>query len=364
MAQQDIDFGFVITAVGAPGASDAEMYREIFNDVEHGIELGYSTAWMIEHHFSDYFPTANPLQLLAFIAGRYPEIALGTCVLVLPWYQPLRLAEDIAQLRLLTDKPIHLGVGRGTAILEFERFGIPNMDETRDRFRETLEIVRTALHEDTITYEGKYLSVPQPTRLRPKVDPQGIHFYGACGASPESGNIMADLGLPVMCTSIGDLEKQKATVNGWRDRARANGVDVDNCMLPIMVNCIIADTDEEAIEEAKTYIPRFMQAQVDHYEAEDNHLRLLESYGAWGKVFEAWKARCDPENIPPWCRWQLVGSPDTVRQRTQEFIDAGFNHIFLQTATPGVPEEPRRRWMKRFAEEVAPQFCQRFSKAA
>ena len=104
MANRDIDFGFVITAVGEPGASDEAMYREIFNDVEHGIALGYSTAWMIEHHFSDYFPTANPLQLLAFIAGRYPEIALGTCVLVLPWYQPLRLAEDIAQLRLLTDK--------------------------------------------------------------------------------------------------------------------------------------------------------------------------------------------------------------------------------------------------------------------
>ena len=57
--------------------------------------------WLIEHHFSDYFPTPSPLILASHIAGRFPELSLGTCVVVLPWYEPLRLAGEIAMLSLL-----------------------------------------------------------------------------------------------------------------------------------------------------------------------------------------------------------------------------------------------------------------------
>lgn len=351
----EVSFGFVITAAGAPGTSDADMYRDMFDDVEHGIALGFSNCWMIEHHFSDYFPTPNPLQLLAYIAGRYPDITLGTCVIIPPWYQPLRLAEDIAQLRLLTDRPIELGIGRGTAILEYDRFGMPNMEEARDRFRETYEIVHRALTEDVFTYEGKHLSVPKPVRLRPKVDPKGINFYGAVGSSPESAGIMADLGLPIMCSSFGDFDKQADIVRHWRERFAAGGGDPDAHMVPIMVNCVIEDTDEAAIEEAKRYMPLFMKAQIDHYEADDDHFEYLESYSAWRQTFENMKKRCDPANIPPWTKGQIIGSPETAIRQTRAFIEAGYNHIFLQTATPGVPADVRRRWLTRFMQEIAPE---------
>ena len=358
--QQQADFGFVITAAGAEGSSDADMYRELFADVKHGIDCGYSIAWMIEHHFSDYFPTPNPLQLLAYIAGRYPQIALGTCVLVIPWWNPLRLAEDIAQLRLLTNKPLHLGVGRGTAILEYERFGMPNMDETRDRFKETLEIVQQALTQDSFSYEGKYLSVPKKTRVRPKVSTEGIHFYGAVGASPESGAIMAGLKIPIMSTLFGNFDGTAKTLHAWKETAAANGVDVDKCLSPIMLNCIIEDTDEQAVDQAKKYIPAFMKAQIDHYEVDGDHFRLLETYSNWRRVWEGMKTRVDPENIPPWAEEQLVGSPETVIEKARKVIDAGFNHIFIHTCTAGVPGQVRRLWIKRFAEEVAPAFNDRY----
>ncbi|MBJ3778633.1 LLM class flavin-dependent oxidoreductase [Acuticoccus mangrovi] len=352
---QTVSFGVAVTAVGPAGMSDSEMYGDMFGDVAFAIEQGFEKLWMIEHHFSDYFPTANPLQLLAYIAGRYGDaIDLGTCVIIPPWYQPLRLAEDIAQLRLLTKRPIGIGIGRGTAILEYERFGIPNMDESRDRFRETYEIVHKALTEDTITYEGRYLSVPKPTRLRPKVDPAGITFYGAVGSTPTSAEIMADMGLPIMCSSFGDFDKQAEIVRLWKARAAQNGMDPAAHLTPIMVNCIVADTDAEAVAEAQEFIPKFMQAQLDHYEGEGEHLRILETYSAWRGIFEGMKKRCDPANIPPWTKGQLIGSPETVIAQTKRFVEAGYNHIFLQTATPGVPPEPRRRWQKRFMEEVVP----------
>lgn len=68
------------------------------------------------------------------------------------------------------------------------------------------------------------------------------------------------------------------------------------------------------------------------------------------------KAKTDPANIPAWAEYQLVGSPDTVADRVARYVQAGFNHLFLHTATPGVPADVRRVWTRRFATEVAPRF--------
>ena len=111
-------FGWMMGAVGADGESDAALYRQMIADAELGAELGYDAAWVVEHHFSDYYPTPSPLLLIAHIAARFPDLSLGTSVLVLPWYHPLRLAEEIAMLNSLTRGTLHLGIGRGTAKMD------------------------------------------------------------------------------------------------------------------------------------------------------------------------------------------------------------------------------------------------------
>lgn len=353
---QRVNFGVVASAADAPGTSDHELYRTVLEDCELIQEWGYSTVWMIEHHFSDYFPVPSPLIFLSHVAARFPELELGTCVLVLPWYEPLRLAEEISMLSLLTEQPLHLGIGRGTAKYEFEALGL-DMGESRQRFAETYHIVRKALAGEPFTYGGEHLAVPKTVTLRPKVagvTTDRIHFYGAIG-SPGSAEVMAKMGLPPMCTTIGDFEVQRQIMRNWTDTAEAEGVDTD-VRKPIMINCIVADTDEEAIALAQEYIPRFMQAQIDHYTPDETNWEELESYRGWKAQFDGMKSKTDPANIPAWTEYQLVGSPETVIRKTQMYIDAGFNHLFLHTATPGVPKEVRREWTKRFAQEVAPSF--------
>jgi alkanesulfonate monooxygenase SsuD/methylene tetrahydromethanopterin reductase-like flavin-dependent oxidoreductase (luciferase family) len=83
----------------------------------------------------------------------------------------------------------------------------------------------------------------------------------------------------------------------------------------------------------------------------------MPDYRAWKGQFAGMKAKTDPANIPAWAAYQLVGSPDTVAQRVRDYVDAGFNHVFLHTATPGVPHSVRRVWTRRFSEEVAPRFA-------
>jgi alkanesulfonate monooxygenase SsuD/methylene tetrahydromethanopterin reductase-like flavin-dependent oxidoreductase (luciferase family) len=353
---EQVTFGIAAAAADAPGTSDAELYRVLLEDVEYHAGLGFGNVWLLEHHFSDYFPTPSPLLLASHLAARFPQLALGTCVLVTPWYEPLRLAGEIAMLSLLTEQPLHLGLGRGTAKYEFDAFGL-EMRDSRERFRETYEILEKALAGGEFSYAGEQITLPKRVEVRPRVagvTTDRIHCYGAIG-SPGSASVMAELGLPPLCTTIGDFETQKRILQTWTETARERGLATDG-MKPIMINCIIADTDAEAIAQAQEYIPLFMQAQIDHYTPDETNWEELPDYRAWKGQFEGMRAKTDPANIPAWAEYQLVGSPETVAERVQQYVDVGFNHLFLHTATPGVPHEVRRQWASRFALEVAPRF--------
>lgn len=346
----ECEFGFVASAAGEPGVSDKQCYIDLLGDCEWASDIGYTTAWVIEHHFSDYFPTPDPIGLLQHIAGHFPALNLGTCVIVTPWHEPLRLAGSIAQLNNLTEAELHLGVGRGTAKYEYDAFGI-DMASTRQRFAETMNIIRLGLVGDSFSFKGELNNIEMPLKLRPRTDNSKIHFYGAIGGSPSSAEVMADLGLPPICTSVGNFELQRAALDAWRARAAPDIVRASTTF-PIMINCIVADSDKEAVEQAQRYIPRFMQAQVDHYTVDATDWDNIPSYESWARIFSGMKARCDPANIPPWTEWQLIGSVDTVRSRLQAYIDCGFNNFLIHTATPGVPAHIRREWSGRFMREV------------
>jgi alkanesulfonate monooxygenase SsuD/methylene tetrahydromethanopterin reductase-like flavin-dependent oxidoreductase (luciferase family) len=148
-------------------------------------------------------------------------------------------------------------------------------------------------------------------------------------------------------------------LRSWDSAAAASGTPTQDVTKPIMINCVVADTDEEATRLAQEYIPRFMQAQLDHYTPDEVDWEKMDSYRAWRGQFAGMKAKTDPANIPAWAEFQLVGSPDTVASKTARYIEAGFNHIFVHAATPGVPRDVRRQWTERFAREVAPRFTAR-----
>jgi alkanesulfonate monooxygenase SsuD/methylene tetrahydromethanopterin reductase-like flavin-dependent oxidoreductase (luciferase family) len=321
-------------------------------DCAHYGQLGFGTIWVLEHHFSDYFPTPDPGVQIAHLAGRFPGLGFGTCVIVTPWHNPLRLAGQIAMLTQLTDQPLHLGLGRGTAKFEFDAQGL-DMGEARDRFQETWDILRLAMTGKPFTYQGRHLSVPKEIRIRPEPRTENLHFYGAIG-SPGSAAIMAGLGLPPICNTVGNLESQAATLRSWAEAAAESGLDPARATYPLMIDCIVADTDEDAVAEACLYKPRFMQAQIDHYAPHATDWANTPGYEAWQKIFAGMEKRTRPEGIVPWCRWQLIGSPETVRQRLRDYIDVGFNHIILHFSTPGIPVEVRHRWATRFAADVAP----------
>ncbi len=356
-----IDFGFLAVPADGPGVPDSDIYRGMLDGCAFHRDLGFRTAWLIEHHFSDYYPCPAPTVYMAHIAARFPELALGTCVLVTPWYEPLRLAGELAMLTNMTDQKLYIGLGRGTAKYEYDAFGV-EMTEARERFADIWQILRRAMTGESFTYDGDHVSVDTPVRIRPTPVSDRIEFFGAIGSASSTG-VMADLGLAPMCTSFGALTPE--LLPAWEQRATEVGTrELASPLRPLLVNVIVADTDDAAIGEAQQYMTRFMEAQVNHYGARNVDIANIKGYEAWLATFERWKALCDPANIPAWTEGQIIGSPETCAARVQGFADAGFNHIILHTVTPGAPREVQRRWAERFARQVAPSFSPAFTAIA
>ena len=276
----EITFGFQAAAAGADGESDQELYQRLMQDCALGQKLGYDAAWLLEHHFSDYYPTPSPLLLMAHIAAVFPNLSLGTSVLVLPWYHPLRLAEEIAMLNSLTRGTLHLGIGRGTAKMEYDAYNV-DMNEGRARFTEVFKVLEKGLTGAPFTHRGRFWTIDRPIRLRPAPVDKPVRFYGAIG-SPASAEVMGDLGIAPICLSTFPDKLLAKILERWRARA---GAKATGAVLPISVKMFIADTDEEARELGRRYYPAYFALQADHYEADANPWAEIPEYADFSRMF-------------------------------------------------------------------------------
>jgi len=138
----------------ADGASDHQVLRDTLEEVQLADELGFDSIWLAEHHFSKYGILGNPLNFAMAVAERTKRITIGTAVLVIPLHDPLRLAEDIAALDVLSGGRVSIGVGRGYNPAEFAGFRVP-IAESKQRYKETLEVLRLALSQENFSYEGE-----------------------------------------------------------------------------------------------------------------------------------------------------------------------------------------------------------------
>ena len=131
-------------SVQLPDPSEQERYyREALEQVLHAERLGYSSVWFTEHHFTRHGIVSATLPVLSYLAGVTDTIRLGTAVTVLPFHNPVQLAEQTATVDLLSGGRLDLGVGRGYQWGEFHRMGVPMAEATR-RFEESMDVLTRA----------------------------------------------------------------------------------------------------------------------------------------------------------------------------------------------------------------------------
>src|SRR3954468_19226166 len=159
---------------GLFGGPRTEGYRAYIDAVVEAEALGYHSNFLVEHHFTGFGQVSASLNLLSYLAARTEKIRLGTAVVVLPWHNPVLVAEEAATLDLLSNGRLDFGVGKGYRPYEFSGFCIPQ-DEATARFDEAIDVIRrawtskgrfsysgTRWHYDNIVVEPAPIQQPHP----------------------------------------------------------------------------------------------------------------------------------------------------------------------------------------------------------
>ena len=333
--------------------ADHHLYWDECRLADLAEPLGFDSLWAVEHHFDNYAMIPDVVQFLTYMAGRTSRIQLGTAVIVLPWHDPVRVAEQIAMLDILSRGRLLVGFGRGAAKLEYDGFRIP-MDEARERFIEAAEVVVKALQHERFSHQGKYFQIPEMSiRPRPYTDFSG-RLYGAA-ISPESAEIMARLGIGVLSILQRDWGATVAEIE--RYNAFYRGLVGQEPIPPVVAaRVIIGDTDAEARALARKYIGGHWEMADQHYGITRGDHQGVRGYEHYSKIGEMLK-QLDPEvMIENVTTPHVFGTPETCLQRIrllrEKFKTDHFAAIF---SDGGIPSELAERSLRRFAAEVLPE---------
>src|SRR3984893_15373695 len=245
-----MEFGiFNLMGSRDPEKPTVEVFAEVAEQTRLADELGYAFAWFAEHHFSNYCLCASPLMLVAHCASITKKIRLGTAVVVLPLYNPARLAAEIATADALSNGRLMLGVGAGYQPYEFERFGV-DIKANLEMTEEFCDILDRAFSQDFFSYEGKHYQIPK-TRIpaRPVQKPLPIYVAGHTEAMFRAA---ARHGYRVLSSGrVGGAALLAEQYQVIKDAFSAEGVPLANAHITVNRFCHITDSKEEGLRFAE-----------------------------------------------------------------------------------------------------------------
>jgi alkanesulfonate monooxygenase SsuD/methylene tetrahydromethanopterin reductase-like flavin-dependent oxidoreductase (luciferase family) len=332
--------------------TDFEVYQADLKLAEMAEPLGFESVWGVEHHFTDYTMCPDVLQYLAFVAGRTRKVQLGSMVVVLPWHDPMRVAEEVSMLDNLSGGRLILGLGRGAGKVEFDGFRL-DMGESRERFVEAAQMVLRGLESGYCEYDGTFYKQPRAAvRPAPFKSFRGRTY--AAAVSPESSRIMAELGVGILIIPQKpwhEVEKELAAY-----RALYREVNKAEAPAPISAGWICVDESKDrAYEKARQYIGGYWQTVLDHYQFAGDHLKTMKGYEYYGKFAEKIQKYGD-ETIDFFVNLQVWGTPEMCVEKIAEIgRKTGANSFVGVFSYAGMPPAEAERNLTLFAKAVMPE---------
>jgi alkanesulfonate monooxygenase SsuD/methylene tetrahydromethanopterin reductase-like flavin-dependent oxidoreductase (luciferase family) len=338
-------FGVLYDFRNPPGSglSMPDLYAQVLDQIVALDEAGFDVAWFTEHHFVEdgYLPSWVPVA--GAVLARTRRMRVATNIALLPFYHPLRLAEDLAVLDNLSGGRVEMGVGLGYAPHEFAGFGIP-VSRRVSLSEEALDILRLAWSGEPFSYRGKRYQVDSVRVTPAPVQPGGPPLW--MGAMTEAGaQRAARYGLHFL------PQGRRQVLETWRQASRAGTVDVSegSAVTPrvgerrvgIIRPWLVTDDKERdwpAIREAERY-----RMQV--------YARFFSEAGASFTIGS-------PDDIPQ--RW-IIGDAAEVETQLGAFIEElGLTDVMTHGVPPGLRPERLTPSLERFAREVIPRLRARF----
>ncbi len=225
------------------------VYDRALQRIEIMDRTGYDTVWLAEHHFTGYSVCPSVHLMGMHVAGRTENLRIGTAVSIAALYHPLRLAEEVAMLDVLTGGRVNWGAGRGFDPVEFAAFDVP-LEKSRERFREAVEIVLAAWQNERLTWHSENWQF-ENVEVLPKPAQKPHPPVWVAAGSPDAVQWAAESGHTIMLGPHGSFDViETHRANFLRDLA-ANGHAVDGRQIPMTRLLAVAGTEREAAEIAR-----------------------------------------------------------------------------------------------------------------
>jgi alkanesulfonate monooxygenase SsuD/methylene tetrahydromethanopterin reductase-like flavin-dependent oxidoreductase (luciferase family) len=323
------------TAGGSNTGGDSHPYHEFIEYVCEAEQLGFRSVFLVEHHFTGLGQISSSLGLLTYLAGKTKHMRLGTAVVVLPWHNPILLAEQVATLDLVSNGRFDFGIGRGYRHNEFQGFCIP-MEEAGERYDEALEILQKAWTSTTrFSHHGKRwhfedIVVEPPTSQKPHPP-----FWIGAKSLP-SIQKAGEQGFSLLLDMFGATDVTGERIATYRSAVESQGRTFDP-------HCV-----------GLTRALHIAMSKREREEAHELHAKFVEEVRAIAKDPSKNSSVAVPSSFADTHfateQAALIGPPEEIIERLEKLQAVGVEYVLL------VDLSYSRTALRAFAREIMPAF--------
>jgi alkanesulfonate monooxygenase SsuD/methylene tetrahydromethanopterin reductase-like flavin-dependent oxidoreductase (luciferase family) len=337
---------------------EAQLFHDCLTQAVYAESFGYHCIWEVEHHgLYEYSHSSAPEIFLSFVAAKTEKIRIGHGVTLLPhrYNHPIRIAERVATLDILSKGRLNWGTGKSASLVEQQAFesDVPRLHE---QWQEALEIIPQMWAAEVFSYQGKFFKIP-PTQVVPKpVQKPHPPMFAAC-TKPDSAAAVGRLGLGALNFAIGTDDYLAQKVEEYRkavQAAKPAGRSVTNHFACTPATLVLKD-DLTACRYGFRGARFFSESMSRYYLGQDRptgKLPVPRDFFAESDLRAAMAMR----NASGTVSNVLVGDPVSARETVQRFVDIGVDELILVMQMGTVPHELIMESIKTFGEEVIPHF--------
>ncbi len=328
-------FGFIPTEGG-------HFYKQSLLQVEWAEKLGFDSVWIEEHHGvkNHYWP--SPLTVLAGYATRTTRLILGTNIAVLPFYNPVRIAEKAVLLDLMSEGRFILGIAIGYRPDEFVMLSTP-MEKRGARFAEAVKLIRRLWMEDEVTFKGEFYHFENITlEPKPLTKPHPPIWIGGWG--PLSLKRAAELGDAWIPGPTADLDKLMTCQTTYHQHLMAIGKDPSQIETPLTRDTVIAETDEEAWQVAEEHLLAVYQNEYAN---------------KWKHPLINKRSTPQIKRLKDFAQNRfIIGCPKSCVEQIDRYRESfGVDHLIFRLYAPGISHAFIMKELELISQEIMPAFA-------
>ena len=328
----------------------ANMYQQIYEQVELAESIGFQKVWMPEHHLTDYGgDVPAPLLMLGALAQRTSRIKLGTGGVALPLHRPLELAEQLAMVDVMSNGRLEIGMVRAFLDYEYAAYNV-DMGESRERFNEGHQIIRGLFEHERFSYDGKFTRFDD-VQLRPRPIQRKPRMVLGTIMTEESFRYAGHNGLDLMVVPyLLPFDFVKGMLDVYRSALVEAGYTVED--FNIMSHFFYYGHADAALakERPRRSLMNYLRSVRDAVSGD----RWSKDYKGYEGIVKKVDALMDYEMM--FKERSLYGHPEIFHRRVEEIAAAGITEIGLMPSMPGMPHDKVMETLEFFGNELLPEY--------